>query len=171
MESGTVRSCQDLVVQDAFAVGLYIRVRRRGRRWIPLQGPIAMYPPDYRMSYRSRFLYVLNHKGPPVIYRRAFALSVNLAPCYLARTLWSTMLSQWVTNFRVRRRGRRWITLLASSTLVSHWLPCVVSLSIYVCVKPQSPPVMYRRAFAKLNLAPCYLARTLWSKYCCRSGS
>jgi hypothetical protein len=22
-----------------------------------------------------------------------------------------------------------------------------------------------------LNLAPCYLARTLWSKYCCRSGS
>ena len=41
-----------------------------------------------------------------------------------------------------------------------------------VCVKQLTPPTLRVGGGGfVVNLAPCYLARTLWSKYCCRSGS
>ena len=45
----------------------------------------------------------LTPKGSEVL-RSGLCFVLNLAPCYLARTLWSEMPSQWVTSFRVRRR-------------------------------------------------------------------
>jgi ABC-type enterobactin transport system permease subunit len=48
----------------------------------------------------------------------------------------------------------------------------LVASTVFVCVKQPTPPTLCVGGVGfVVNLAPCYLARTLWSKYCCRSGS
>ena len=106
----------------------------------------------------NRYLLIVKRQKPLSFISDAFALY----------RIWRRAILPSPCNPRRFRSGS------AHAKITETSIRCHASIrELYpsICKTPKAPEFHLGGHCFVLNLAPCYLARTLWSKYCCRSGS